>query len=275
MLDNFDYEKYITQAVDAVIEFAPGFLLAIAILWIGMKIVKKLSSLMAVGLEKAGISDSIRPFMLSIVSVILKVTVIFIVVSIIGINLSGFVAILAAAGFAVGMALQGSLGNFASGMLILVFKPYQAGDWIMIDERFGQVEEIQIFNTIVTTPGHKTLIIPNSQITDGIVTNFSKTDFIRLELNITMPYNESFPRVKKIITEALIETPKMLTDPPLEIGIDSFDSHNVILAVRPYCHPDDYWSVTYAVNERMKAAFSANNVKVAYSEGVEMGDIGE
>ena len=182
---------------------------------------------------------------------------------------------MAAAGFAVGLALQGFLGNFASGITIVFFKPYKVDDWVEISDKFGKVKSIQIFNTIIVTPGNKTLIIPNGQVTDNIITNFSELGYIKLELEVVMPYEESFPKVKKIIREVLDTTPKILKEPEPEIGIVTYDSHSIVLGVRPYIVADDYWDVTYAVYERIKNAFSKNNIQVAYSEGVELGNIGD
>lgn len=267
--------EYLQIAIDKAVFFLPKIALAGIILWIGFKIVKKLVQLIGLTLEKTGFSETLRPFISSTASVLLKGTVLFVIASIIGADLTGLVAILAAAGFAVGMALQGSLGNFASGILILTLKPYKIGDWIQLDDKFGRVEEIGIFSTDVLTPGNKILIIPNSMITESVVTNFSEKGQIRLELMVTMPYDESFPKVKQVIMDALLELPKVLKEPLPEIGIENFDSHSVQLLVRPYVYPDDYWNVTFESNKAIKSAFNAHNIKVAYSEGVEMGAIGE
>ena len=136
------------------------------------------------------------------------------------------------------------------------------------------MDEIKIFNTIIITPGQKTRIIPNSKITEGMVTNFSKRGFLRIELAVSMPYDESYPKVRDIILNELKAIPKVLTTPTPEVGIETYDSHNIILAVRPYVEPDDFWEVTFEAYARIKAAFHSNNVRVAYSEGVEMGQIG-
>ncbi len=274
-MDMDKINEYLQIAIDKAVFFLPKILMAGVILWIGFKLVKKLVQLIGIALEKTGFSETLRPFLSSTVSVILKGAVLFIIASVIGADLTGLVAILAAAGFAVGMALQGSLGNFASGILILTLKPYKIGDWIQLDDKFGRVEEIGIFSTDVLTPGNKILIIPNSMITDSVVTNYSEKGKIRLELIVTMPYDESFPRVKRIIVEALLEIPEIVKDPLPDVGIQNFDSHSVQLLVRPYVNPNDYWAVTFEANKVIKKAFSANNIKVAYSEGVEMGAIGE
>jgi len=267
--------EYLQIAIDKVIFFLPKIVLAAIILWIGFKVVKKLVQLLNLALEKSGFSATLRPFIGSTATVLLKGAVLFAIASVIGADLTGLFAILAAAGFAIGMALQGSLGNFASGILILSLKPYKIGDWIQLDDKFGRVEEIGIFSTDVLTPGNKILIIPNSMVTDSVVTNFSVKGKIRLELSVTMPYDESFPKVQKVIIDALLALPKVLKDPLPDVGIANFDSHNVELLVRPYVMPDDYWEVTFESNKAIKTAFNAHDIKVAYSEGVEMGAIGE
>lgn len=267
--------EYFQIAVDKVVFFAPKVILAAVILWVGFNLIKKAMNLLGIGLAKAGFSDTIRPFLVSIIEVILKVALLFIIAGIIGIELSIFATIIAASVFAIGMALQGSLGNFASGLIVLSMKPYEAGDWIQVEDKFGKVEEIGVFNTIIVTPGSKTMIIPNGKITSDVVTNFSKKGIIRLELEVTMPYDEDFPRVKEIIREALAPIDKILPDPITDIGIVAFDTHFVKIAVLPYVIPDDYWEVTYDSYRNIKRAFSENGIQVAYSEGVEMGAIGK
>jgi len=274
-INEYLQNEYLQIAIDKAVFFLPRIIAAGLILWIGFKIAKKLVQWLGLALEKAGFSETIRPFLTSTLSIILKGIVLFAIASVIGADLTGLVAILAAAGFAVGMALQGSLGNFASGILILTFKPYKIGDWIQLEGKFGMVEEIGIFNTAVLTPGNKILIIPNSKVTDSVVTNYSEKGMIRLELEVAMPYEESFPKVRKIVLEALSTIPKVLKEPAPEIGINTFDSHSIQLLVRPYVLPDDYWEVTFKTNEKIKRAFNNNDIRVAYSEGVEIGNIGE
>lgn len=267
--------SYVEKGVQMVMDYAPKVALAILMLVIGMKVINKLAKIAVSGMAKAGLNENILPFISSLVGVSLKLLLIFSVAGVVGIDTASFVAVLAAASFAVGLALQGSLSNFAAGILILIFKPYKVTDWIDVQDKFGKVEEIQIFNTIIVTPGQKTLIIPNGQIVESIVTNFSKKGYTRLELSVTMPYAESFPKIKEIIRNELKQTPLVLQDMEPEIGIESYDSHNIIIAVRPFVRPDDFWEVTFSVHERIKAAFNRHGIKVAYSEGVELGTIGE
>jgi len=270
-----DFDYYASIAQDKVVLYAPKILLGILILWIGFKLIKRVPIFLDTPFKKAGFSNTIRPFLISTIEVLFKVVLLFIVAAIVGIELSMFATIIAASVFAIGMALQGSLGNFASGLIVLSLKPYEVGDYIQVEDYFGKVSEIGIFNTTIITPGSKMMIIPNGKITGDVVTNFSKKGIIRLELEVTMPYDEDFPKVKEIILKALSSIEKIIPDQTLDVGIIAFDSHFVKIGVLPYVKPDDFWEVTYASYQNIKRAFSEHGIKVAYSEGVEMGSIGK
>ncbi len=267
-------QKYGQDFMDWAVIFLPKLILASLILWIGFKIANKVSKLLGAGIEKAKLDLEITEFLKSIISTVLKVIVIAVAASVIGIKMTALLGLLGAAVFAIGMALQGFMGNFASGLTILFLKPYKVGDWVSVNESFGRVKNIQIFNTTLETPNDKTLIIPNGQITDNVITNFSTIGDIRLELSVSMPYAESFPRVKEIITSALKQSKYIIWDKEPLIGIETYDSHNIQLAIRPYINPNDYWDATFEIYGLVKKEFSANDVKAAYSEGVELGPIG-
>lgn len=273
-MDTAKIQEYTGKAIDWAVALAPKLLVAILVLFIGLFLVKKISALLTRGLEKANLDIEIREFLSSILTILMKVAVFLIAASIIGIEFTALLGLLAAMAFAVGMALQGFMGNFASGLTILFLKPYRVGDWVEVSDSFGKVKSIQIFNTTLETPNDKTLIVPNGQVTDNIITNFSTKGNIRLELNVTMPYEESFPKVKSVIQSALDSSEFALKEPPAYIGIESYDSHFIILAVRPYINPDDYWDATFEIYAKIKSAYSANGIKAAYSEGVELGPIG-
>jgi len=268
-------EGYYNSIIDWAVTSIPLFILAVFIIFIGFFIVKKLMILIEKGLDKANLDLEIKEFLSSLIAGVLKVLVILIAAAVAGIKMTALIGLLAAAGFAIGMALQGFLGNFAAGLTILFFKPYRIHDWVKVSDHFGKVKSIQIFNTTLETPNDKTLVIPNGQVTDNIITNFSTKGNIRLELNVTMPYAESFPKVEKVIKEALGRSKYILKEPAAQIGIETYDSHNIVLAVRPYINPDDYWDATFEVYGQIKQAFNQHGVMAAYSEGVELGPIGD
>jgi len=276
-MENLSTDKlnqYLSQLMDWAVIFVPKLLLAALVLFIGFWIARRLGTFMKAAISKANVSSEVTTFLGSIIDIVLKLAVILVAASIVGFEVSSLLGLIAAVGFAVGMALQGFLGNFASGITIVFLKPYKVGDWVEIGEKFGRVEAIEIFNTTIITPNEKTLIIPNGKVTDDVITNFSTRGKMRLELHVTMPYEEDYSKVEGIIRDALKKVPGILDEPEPLIGIESYDSHNIILAARPYINPDDYWQVTYKAYAAIKKAYSMYGIKVAYSEGVELGPIG-
>ena len=274
-MDITSIEKYLTMLTDWAVVFIPKVLIAAIILYVGFKVVKKIDILIDKSLEKANIGPEVSGFLSSIIGMILKIIVVMMAASIIGFEVTSILGVLAAAGFAVGLALQGFLGNFASGLTIIFFKPYKVGDWVKISDMLGKVKSIQIFNTTLITPGDKTLIIPNGQVTGNIITNMSTEGQIRIELSVTMPYEESFPKVEEVIREALTTCKNVMQEPMALIGIESYDSHNIIVGIRPYINPDYYWDATFEVYSAIKKSFHDHGIKAAYSEGVELGPIGD
>lgn len=271
---NVDWAEKLGMVQDWALVFIPKIFGALIVLVIGLWVVKRLMKVLEVVLKKSQLGPELTGFFLSMASIALKFIVVLLAASVLGFNVAALVGVFAGVIFAVGLALQGFMGNFASGITIIFFKPYKVGDWVQIGESFGRVDSIQIFNTILITPGDKTYIIPNGKVTDDIITNFSTQGNIRLELSVTMPYAESFPRVKEIINNTLNSYDKILKDPAPIIGIETFDSHSIIVTIRPYINPDDYWEVTFDLHGMVKEAFHQNDIKVAYSEGVELGQIG-
>lgn len=270
-----DFGQYTTLAMDWAIKEMPGFLMAIGVLFIGLWVIKKLVVVLAHTLQRSGFTSEIISFLVTLATIGLKVLLIISVAGMVGVNTAAFVGVLAAASLAVGFALQGSLGNFAAGIIIVTFKPYKLHDWIEVKEKFGKVQDIQIFSTVVVTPGNKTLVIPNGEVINGIITNFSKRGSIRLELKILLPYSEDFPATKALIMNELMSMDSILKEPVPEIGIEEFGETNLIIAVRPYVLPDDYWKVYYEVMSNIKSLYHKHNIGVAFQDGIELGKVGK
>lgn len=169
------------------------------------------------------------------------------------------------------LSLQGTLANFASGITIILFKPYKVGDYVEISEKFGVVKSIEVLTTTITTPSQKTLLISNNEVTSGNIINHSNKGYVQLELKLTIPYTEDFPKVKSLMINALKGKPELLQKPEPEVGILSYDSQNMTIIVRPFVKPADYWGATFNVYGAIEKSFNENGIKVAYSEGVELG----
>jgi small conductance mechanosensitive channel len=270
-----NWNLYATQFMAMVVEYTPKLLLAILLLLIGLSVSNRLSDWASRVMARRGVGDDIRPFLASMLNVLLKVLLIFSVAEIVGIKTTSFVAMLAAVGFAVGLALQGSLSNFAAGVLILIFRPYRTGDLIQVNDFIGNVMEIQILNTIIATPDNKTVIIPNAVPISGIITNLSARKYLRIDLQIAVAYTENFEKVQAILLDTLRTTPKVLETPAPFVGIEKFDTHNMIVAVRPYATVEDYWDVYFETHRRVKKALGENGIQMMYSQGGDLAAFAE
>lgn len=265
---NAKTDKFITMAM----EYAPKLLLAIVVLLIGLWIIKKIVGMLGSIMDRAKLDQDVQPFLKSLIGVLLKVMLIFSVAGMVGIETTSFVAVLAAAGFAIGLALQGSLGNFAAGVMVLIFKPYKVGDLVSTQDQLGHVNEIQIFNTILTTLDHKQVIVPNGQAISGTITNLSHHEYMRVDLNVMIPYEQNFEEAQKIAIEALRSVSGSLTEPAPYVEIEEFGDHNIKLAARTHSTVDNYWDVFFGGNRALKEAFSKAGIQINYAEGVQKGN---
>jgi small conductance mechanosensitive channel len=273
-MGDFDYQKYVTMAIDWAVLTLPGLIVAAITLWVGLWVIKRLNRVVTLSLEKANISKEIAPILASIANIGMKGVLFFVVAGMVGFDTASFVAMLAAAGFAIGLALQGSLGNFAAGLLIIFFKPYKVGDLIEVEGKFGEVHEVQIFSTTLITPGKKKLIVPNGKIIDGVVINYSSLGVTRMELSILLPYEIDFPQVEKVISDAVKLTPGVLTDPAPEFGIEAFESTGIRIAIRPFVKPNDYWTAKFELHKHVKRALHLNNIPVAVTDDAGPREVG-
>lgn len=274
MEDGMIQEK-LSGFLEALISWSPKFVGAILVLFIGFWIVGKLLSIIKTSFEKTSLSEEIKPFLISLISAVLKIAVVLFAAGILGVETSSFVAMLAAVGFAVGMALQGSLGHIAAGILILVFKPYKVGDFITVGDHKGFVTGVQIINTMLRTLDNETVIIPNgTAISDVIINSTDEDGMTRLSIEVYMPYEEQYAKIHDIIKTALDSCKYVQKDPEPLIGIGTFDTHSIIVEVKPYALVEDYENAYFEATQAIKYAMGANGIKVAYSEGVELGPIG-
>lgn len=249
--------------VTMLIAWAPKIVGAILVLMIGFWIVGMISKMLGKSMDKSGLDKDLIPFLKSIISVMLKILVVITAAGVMGIEVTAFAALLAGAGLAIGMALQGTLSHFAAGVMVLLFKPYRVGDLVDIKGQLGHVDEIQVFNTILTTLDHKKVIIPNGIATSDIMTNLSSKGKLRVDLTVAMPYEEDFDKVQKIISGALDKVSEKMPDEPT-IEILKFDEHNVQIAVRPFATPENYWDVYFNSYKEIKKAFGEAGIDVAY-----------
>ncbi len=274
-IDTWTYIKgKVSDIGDHLVDFVPKVVGATAVLIIGFWLIKRIIKVLVKKLDNSSLNAELKPFLKGTVSISLKIMVLLIAAGILGVETSSFAALLAAVGFSIGLAFQGSLGHLASGVLIFIFRPFKVGDIVEIHEKLGEITEIEILNTHIKTFDNKDVIIPNGMAISDVVTNLSNHDYIRVELQIPLGYGSSFPEVKTIIEDTLSKTEKVLTDPLPFVGINNFDTHFIVLDVFAFCLVQDYWDVYYASYQNIKKALSENGIKMSYSEGVELGEIG-
>ncbi len=259
--------KIIDQITAKAIDYAPmvvGALLTLIIgFWIANRISKGLGNMMA----KRGVDPTVRPFLTSLVSTGLKVMVLLAAASMFGIETTSFVAIFGALAFAIGMALQGSLGHFASGVLLLVFKPYKVGDLVEIGGgNVGTVEAIQVFNTVLATLDNKRIIVPNGVVTSNIITNISGQGIIGVELTFGIGYNDSIDKAREVILRVGKECPYILDDPAQGVVVAELADSSVNLATRPFCKSEDYWDAFFYMQENVKKAFDAEGISIPFPQ---------
>ncbi len=252
-MDNL--QRYLQMAMDWAVIFVPKVLMAFIILWVGLRIISKLNVVTTKTLSTRNIDATIRPFFASMVDISLRFVLFLIVAGIFGFEISSIVALIGALAFAVGLALQGSLGHFASGILLLILKPYKVGDEIKVGDAEGFVEEIQVFNTIIITRDHRRITVPNGLITSGNIINYSGQGNRRVDMTFIVDEPNTVSKVKEVIQKAAKSCPQILNDPPMEVFLDHFTCDELHFAVRPWCKAEDFWTVWGIMQEAVKDGF--------------------
>ncbi len=249
-----------SQFIASLQAYAPKVAAALLVLVIGLWLTGWLTRLIAKGMAHRGLDISLQTFFKSLINVVLKVLLVITVAGMLGIQTTSFVAILGAAGLAVGLALQGSLSNFSGGVLILVFKPYKIGDLIEAQGQFGEVKEIQIFNTIILTPENKTAILPNGAVSNGTIVNLSRHGNLRVDLTIAVDPATDIAKVRSVVEAVFAANEKVLKTPAPSVSVLKIGDGMVTLAVRPFAPPANYWDVYFGVQEQIKVAFEQNKI---------------
>ncbi len=263
-MDNI--KDYFDKISEFVILYGTRVLLALVVLIIGLALIKRLNKGVGKALDIRGIDPSLKPFLKSVIGSLLKVVLFISIASMLGIEMTSFIAILGAAGLAVGLALQGSLSNFAGGILILLLKPFKVGDFIEGAGHSGTVREIQVFYTYLTTPNNQEIIIPNGQLSNNSVKNYSFHSTRRVDLTFGIGYGDSIDKAKGILERLIKENDKILTDPAHDIFIESLADSSVNFHVRCWSSNEYYWDIVNGFPEKVKKAFDAEGVSIPFPQ---------
>lgn len=257
---------YTDSAIEMLMSYGPKLLLAIVVLFIGLWIIKRIVKVTSKGLERSNAEPTLAKFVASLVSVGLKALLIISVASMIGIETTSFIAILGAAGLAVGLALQGTLANFAGGALILLFRPYKVGDWIDAQGVAGTVHAIQIFNTVLKTPDNRTIIVPNGAISNGIITNNSTEPTRRVDFVFGIGYGDDIAKAKGIIDRLIGADRRALSEPAHQIVVSELADSSVNITVRVWVNAADYWGLFFDLTEKVKLAFDEEGISIPFPQ---------
>jgi len=263
---NEKYQEYLDLAYSFVVENGLKIIVAIIVLVVGLWVIKRVVRTSDKIMEKRDVSISLRGFLKSLLGILLKVMLLISIAEMVGIETTSFIAVLGAAGLAVGLALQGTLANFAGGVMILLFKPFKVGDLIESQGHLGSVKEIHIFVTILLTPENKTVILPNAAVSSNDIVNYTTQGMIRVDMVFGISYGSNIKAAKDVLQKILEGHPKVLKDPAPFVGVKELADSSVNLAVRPYTKPQDYWEVYFYVYEEGKLALDKAGITIPFPQ---------
>ncbi len=254
--------------LDNWMNLAARLVAALALLFVGRWVAVMTARMLGRLLERRQVDGTIVSFVRNIASVAMTVFVLIAVLGTLGIPTASFVAVLGAAGLAVGLALQGSLSNFAAGFLLILFRPFKKGDFIDAAGTSGLVEEMQIFSTILNTPDNKRVIIPNAKLTADRIINFSTLPTRRVDLTFGVSYSDDLRKVKEVLRRVVTEDPRVLPDPAPRIAVVGLGDSSVNFTVRVWVNAPDFWDVTFDLNEKVKLTFDAEGITIPFPQRV-------
>lgn len=259
-------DKYVDKAIELIMVYGPKVLLALLVLIVGLWVIKMMVNAMGKALKKRDVDPGLIPFLRGLFGALLKVVLVVSVISMVGVETTSFVAIIGAAGLAVGLALSGTLQNFAGGVIILIIKPFKVGDFLDAQGYTGTVNEIQIFNTILKTPDNKTVIIPNGPLSTGPMVNFSTEPTRRVDLSFGIGYTDDIDKAKEILMRLMKEDDRVLSDPEPTVTVAQLADSSVNFNVRPWVKAGDYWGLYWDMQERVKKTFDGEGVSIPFPQ---------
>lgn len=265
-----DVQKILDKVIDLGSEYGIKVIGAIVIWIVGSWIIKKMMKGINKIMDKRNYEESLKKFLANLIGWILKVLLVLAILGNLGVETTSFAAVLAAAGLAIGMALQGSLGNFAGGVMIMIFKPFKIGDLIEAQGELGVVKEIEIFTTKILTPTNKLVIIPNGALSNGNITNYSEEGILQIRHTVGVSYDSDIKQTKEVLMNVLTSQDLVLKDPAPTVDVGGLGDSSVDFAVRPWVKVEDYWTVYFKTLERAKLDLDAAGIEIPYPHSVEI-----
>jgi small conductance mechanosensitive channel len=262
----FSWDEVITMLKTSGVDFAINLATALVIFYVGRMVVRLLTSGIRKVMERQQVDKTLVTFVSNLVNMILLMVVIIAAIGALGVQTTSFIAVLGAAGLAIGLALQGSLSNFAAGVLIVFFRPYKVGDWVEAAGISGAVEEVQILTTVLKTGDNKRVIVPNAQIMGSIITNYSANDTRRVDMVIGVSYDDDLDKVRSTLEEIVAADERVLDEPACTIAVSALADSSVNFVVRPWVATSDYWGVMFDLTEAIKKRFDKDGISFPFPQ---------
>lgn len=264
--ENTLFKDALSGLIDLTVAFVPKLIACILVLWVGFKLIKLLKKGLTKLLDKRNAEGTLKGFLTSLVDVMMKVMLIIMAMDIIGIKATSFIAVLGAAGLAIGMALQGTLQNFAGGVIILLLRPFKAGDYIECGSYKGYVKEIRIFHTIIRPFNGRIIIVPNSELATKSLINHTRDNVIRLDVVASVAYGTDLDKAKAVIEKIIADDPLILKDPIPKFCVSELNSSSVDFSLWLWVTVDDYWTVWMRIRENIYKAFNENGIAIPFPQ---------
>lgn len=262
---NVDASLIIDTLTTVAISFALKLVKVLLIWFVGRWVTRRVVNLIKRLMEARNVNVSIRTFVGSLVDVVTMIVLIIMIISVLGVDTSSFIAIFASAGVAIGMALSGTLQNFAGGVMILLFRPFKVGDFIEAQGVSGTVKEIQIFNTVVHTGDNKVILLPNGPVSTGIINNYSREDVRRVDFTYSISYGDDFEKAKKVLLKLIAEDSRVLDQPAAPfVELGALAASSIDITVRLWCKQQDYWGIHFDLNRKVYETFPKEGLNFPY-----------
>jgi len=263
---SFDMEAILTKIYEYLATYWLQVVAAIVIFVVGRWLAKVISNLIAGAMTKARIDPTLTSFVKNLCHIALLGFVIIAALKKLGIPMTEFTVVVGAAGLAVGFALQGSLSNFAAGVILIIFKPFKVGDFVELGGKMGTVKEIQIFNTILNSPDNVRIIVPNGQVTGGNIMNYTVNGTRRIDLVVGISYDDDLKKAHQVIENVILSDERILKEPAYTVAVSELGESSVNFVVRPWVNAADYWNVRFDTIEKIKLALDKNDITIPYPQ---------
>ena len=265
-ITGFDWAGLLETAQTTGVAFGLKLLAALVIFYVGRIVARMLQKGLRKMLQTQAVDKILETFVCNLAYWAIMIFVIIAAINQVGVQTTSLIAVMGAAGLAVGLALQGSLSNFAAGVLIVIFRPYRVGDWVEAAGISGSVEQVQILTTILKTGDNKQIIVPNSQIMNSIITNYSANDTRRIDMIVGVSYSDDLDKVRKTLEELVASDERILKDPACTIAVSELADSSVNFVVRPWASTADYWSVKFDLTEAVKKRFDKEGISFPFPQ---------